>query len=178
MPETYEKNKFDLAGFAVGLVEKKNLLTKDKVKENDIILAVPSSGLHSNGYSLVNHILKKKKNYYLSKKIKKELIKKGIYNLKHGNYEYPITYQLIKDGKKNKVLNKKIKSNISICMIHGKKDEVVPVIYSRKILKLFNKSKKKLIVIKNGDHSLSNKKNLNKIIYELNKIVNTSLQHR
>ena len=63
-------------------------------------------------------------------------------------------------------------------MIHGKKDEVVPVIYSRKILKLFNKSKKKLIVIKNGDHSLSNKKNLIKIIYELNKIVNTSLQHR
>ena len=63
-------------------------------------------------------------------------------------------------------------------MIHGKKDEVVPVIYSRKILKLFNKSKKKLIVIKNGDHSLSNKKNLNKIIYELNKIVNTNLQHQ
>jgi len=113
-----------------------------------------------------------------SKKIKKELVKKGIYNLKHGDYEYPITYQLIKDGKKNKVLNKKIKSNISICMIHGKKDEVVPVIYSRKILKLFNKSKKKLIVIKNGDHSLSNKKNLNKIIYELNKIVNTNLQHQ
>jgi phosphoribosylaminoimidazole synthetase len=75
MPKTYEKNKFDLAGFAVGLVEKKNLLTKDKVKENDIILAIPSSGLHSNGYSLINHILKKKKNYYLSKKIKKELIK-------------------------------------------------------------------------------------------------------
>ena len=63
-------------------------------------------------------------------------------------------------------------------MIHGKKDEVVPVIYSRKILRLFNKSKKKLIVIKNGDHSLSNKKNLNKIIYELNKIVNTNLQHQ
>jgi len=75
MPGTYEKNKFDLAGFAVGLVEKKNLLTKHKVKKNDIILAIPSSGLHSNGYSLINHILKKKKNYYLSKKIKKELIK-------------------------------------------------------------------------------------------------------
>ena len=113
-----------------------------------------------------------------TKKMKKETIKNGIYHLKHGNYEYPITYQLIKDGKKNKVLNKKIKSNISICMIHGKKDEVVPVIYSRKILKLFNKSKKKLIVIKNGDHSLSNKKNLNKIINELNKIVNTNLQHQ
>ncbi len=75
MPGTYGKNKFDLAGFAVGLVEKKNLLTKNKIKFNDVILAVPSSGLHSNGYSLVRHILKKKKNSYLSKNIKKELIK-------------------------------------------------------------------------------------------------------
>ena len=104
-------------------------------------------------------------------KIKKETIKKGIYNLKHGNYEYPITYQLIKDGRKNKVLNKKIKSKIYITMIHGKKDEVVPVFYSKKILKLFNKAKKKLVIIKNGDHSLSNKKNLKKMTLELEKIV-------
>ncbi len=61
-------------------------------------------------------------------------------------------------------------------MIHGNKDEVVPVIYSRKILGLFNKSKKKLIVIKNGNHSLSSKRNLNKIISELNKIVKFNLQ--
>jgi len=75
MPGTYEKNKFDLAGFAVGAVEKKKLLTKNKIKLNNIILAVPSSGIHSNGYSLVRHILKKNKNSYLSKIIKKELIK-------------------------------------------------------------------------------------------------------
>lgn len=75
MPETYGKNKFDLAGFAVGLVEKKNLLTKNKIKLNDIVLAVPSSGLHSNGFSLVRHILKKKKNLYLSSYLKKILIK-------------------------------------------------------------------------------------------------------
>jgi len=75
MPETYEKGKFDLAGFAIGLVEKKNLHTKNKIKKNDVILAVPSSGLHSNGYSLIHHLLKKKKNYYLPKKIKQELIK-------------------------------------------------------------------------------------------------------
>ena len=56
-------------------------------------------------------------------------------------------------------------------MIHGKKDEVVPVIYSRKILRLFKKAKKRLIIIKNGDHSLSNKKNLKKITLELDKIV-------
>jgi phosphoribosylaminoimidazole synthetase len=75
MPGIYEKNKFDLAGFAVGLVEKKKLLIKNKIKLNDVILAVPSSGLHSNGFSLVRHILKKKKNYHLPQLIKKELIK-------------------------------------------------------------------------------------------------------
>jgi len=75
MPGTYSKNKFDLAGFAVGLVEKKNLLTKNNIMLNDIILAVPSSGIHSNGFSLVRHILKKKKKLYLPPLIKKELIK-------------------------------------------------------------------------------------------------------
>ena len=74
MPGTYGKNKFDLAGFAVGIVEKKNLLTKKKIKAKNIILAVPSSGLHSNGFSLVRYILKKK-NLFLSSKIKKELLK-------------------------------------------------------------------------------------------------------
>ena len=106
-----------------------------------------------------------------TKKMKKETIKNGIYNLKHGDYEYPISYQLIKDGRKNKVLNKKINSKIQVTMIHGRKDEVVPVIYSRRVLSLFSKAKKKLIIIKNGDHSLSNKKNLKKIIVELHKIV-------
>ena len=75
MPVTYSKNKFDLAGFAVGLVEKKNLLVKRRIKLNDIILAVPSSGLHSNGFSLIHRILKKKSNSYLTPNIKKELIK-------------------------------------------------------------------------------------------------------
>ena len=73
MPDTYEKDKFDLAGFAVGIVSKKNLLTKDKIKNNNIILAVPSSGLHSNGFSLVRNIIKKK-NKKLSPEIKKNLI--------------------------------------------------------------------------------------------------------
>jgi len=75
MPGTYGKNKFDLAGFAVGLVEKKKLLIKRKIKFNDIILAIPSSGLHSNGFSLVRHILKKRRNSYLSSHIKNDLIK-------------------------------------------------------------------------------------------------------
>ena len=107
-----------------------------------------------------------------SKKMKSETIKNGIYNLKHGNYVYPITLQLIKDGRKNKVLNKKIKSKIYVTMIHGQKDEVVPVSYSRKILKIFEKAKKKLIIVKNGDHSLSSPKWLKLIKKELKLIIN------
>ena len=106
-----------------------------------------------------------------TKKMKKEIVKNGIYNLKHGNYEYPISLQLIKDGRKNKVLNKKINSRIKVTMIHGEKDEVVPVNYSRKILKLFPKAKKKLKIIKKGNHSLSNKKWLNVILKELKLLI-------
>jgi phosphoribosylformylglycinamidine cyclo-ligase len=61
MPGTYEKGKFDIAGFAVGLVDKNKVLTKEKIKKNNLILAVPSNGLHSNGYSLVRHLLIQKK---------------------------------------------------------------------------------------------------------------------
>jgi len=106
-----------------------------------------------------------------SKKMKTEIIKKGIINLKHGDYEYPITLQLIKDGRKNKILNKKINSKIKIIMLHGQKDKVVPVSYSRKILKIFKDAKKKLVIIKNGDHSLSNKKYLKIILKELKLII-------
>ena len=76
MPGTYEKNKFDIAGFAVGLVEQKKILNKNDIKENNLILAIPSSGLHSNGYSLVRNIIKKK-NIKINKDIflKKELLK-------------------------------------------------------------------------------------------------------
>ena len=105
------------------------------------------------------------------KKIKKEIIDKGISHIKHGQYEYPITKQLIKDGKKNKILSKKIKSKIYVTLLHGRKDEVVPVLFSRKTLKLFINSDKKLVIIKNGDHSLSSKNNLKKINKELNEIV-------
>jgi len=75
MPGTYGRDKFDLAGFAVGLVGKKNLLTKNNIKLNDVILAVPSSGIHSNGFSLVRRILKKKRKFFLTHSMKKELIK-------------------------------------------------------------------------------------------------------
>lgn len=103
---------------------------------------------------------------------KREIVKKGIINLKHGDYEYPITYQLIKDGRKNKILNKKINKNIKVTMIHGSKDKSVPVIYSKKVLEIFKSKKKKLVIIKNGDHSLSSPKWLNILKKELKLIIN------
>ena len=107
-----------------------------------------------------------------SKKMKAEIIKNGIYNLKHGQYIYPITLQLIKDGRKNKVLNKKINYKINITMVHGQKDKVVPISYSKKVLKIFQNSKKKLVVVKNGDHSLSSPKYLQLLNKELKLIIN------
>ena len=113
-----------------------------------------------------------------SKKIKREIKQKGLSVIKHGNskfkqkqYEYPVTYQLIKDGRKNKVLSKKINTKIHVTMVHGKKDELVPVSFSRKVLSIFTSAKKKLVIIKSGDHSLSNKSPLKRIIKELNNIV-------
>ena len=106
-----------------------------------------------------------------SKKVKKEIIFKKIYNLEHGDYTYPITLQLIKDGRKNRVLNKKITSKINVTMIHGQKDEVVPISYSKKVLKIFKNAKKKLVIIKNGDHSLSSPRFLKLIIKELKLII-------
>ena len=107
-----------------------------------------------------------------SKKMKKEITKNGIINLKHGNYEYPISLQLIKDGRKNKVFHKKIYDKLKITMVHGQKDESVPVSYSKKILKIFVNSKKKLVIIKKGDHSLSSPKWLGILKKELKIIIN------
>ena len=76
MPGTYEKGKFDIAGFAVGVVDEKKILNKEKIKKGDLVLAVPSSGVHSNGYSLVRHVLNKKKiNINKNNFLKKNLIK-------------------------------------------------------------------------------------------------------
>ena len=107
-----------------------------------------------------------------SKKMKKEIKRNGIIQLKHGDYEYPITEQLIKDGRKNKVLNSKFYQKIKVTMVHGSKDKSVPLIYSKKILKIFPKAIKKLVIVKNGDHSLSSKQSLNLLKKELNLIIN------
>ncbi len=72
MPGVYSKNKFDLAGFCVGIVSKRKILDKKNVRKDNIVLAFPSSGIHSNGYSLVRSILNKKK---IPKNLRNEILK-------------------------------------------------------------------------------------------------------
>jgi len=155
-----KKNKFILVGSSMGSWIS---LNQFKFFHSQILGFL---GIGSAPEFLENLMWKK-----FNSKMKNEIKKKGIYNLKHGSYEYPITYQLIKDGRKNKILNKKIINKIYVTMVHGKKDEVVPVNYSRKVLKIFKNANKKLLIIKNGDHSLSSKRNLKKITIELNNII-------
>ena len=76
MPGTYEKGKFDIAGFAVGVVGSNKILSKNKIKNNDLVLAIPSSGLHSNGFSLVRYLINQKKiNIKKDKFLKTELLR-------------------------------------------------------------------------------------------------------
>ena len=63
MPGVYQPQHFDLAGFAVGLVAKQNLLNPHNIQAGDYLIGLPSSGLHSNGFSLVRKILFQDKNY-------------------------------------------------------------------------------------------------------------------
>ena len=106
-----------------------------------------------------------------SKKIRKIILKNKIYYL-DSNYEapYPITKNLIMNGRKNKILNKKIDTKIPVILFHGLKDKLVPLKFSRKIFKLFKTKNKKIVKIKDGDHSLSRKKDMRKICSELKKI--------
>ena len=159
-----KKNYFILVGSSMGAWLSLNQFKNFKKQIKGFI------GIGSAPEFLENLMWKK-----YTKKMKDETIKNGIYNLKHGNYEYPITYQLIKNGRKNKILNKKITTSIDVTMIHGSKDEVVPLSYSKKVLKIFNKAKKKLVIIKNGDHSLSSAQGLKRIVLELHKIVSNMI---
>ena len=162
-------------------------LIKEIVKKNDIILVGSSMGSWIS-LNLFQFFKKQIKGFLgigsapefldnlmwkkFSKKMKKEIkINKKIL-LKHGEYEYPITLQLLKDGRKNRVLTKSIVSNINVTMVHGSKDKSVPVFYSSKVLKIFKNAKKKLVIIKNGDHSLSKPKYLNLLREELKLIIN------
>jgi pimeloyl-ACP methyl ester carboxylesterase len=162
-----KKNKFILIGSSMGawIALKQFKYFKNQIKGFVGIGSAPE---------FLERLMWKK----FTKKIKKEIKQNGISIIKHGDskfkqkqHEYPVTYQLIQNGRKNKVLSKKINTKIYVTMIHGKNDELVPVSFSKKVLSIFIAAKKKLVIIKKGDHSLSNKDPLKKIIKELNIIV-------
>ena len=159
-----KKNNFIFIGSSMGAWISLNLLRdfKKQIKGLIGIGAAPE---------FVNRLMWKKFN----KKTKQEILKKGICNVKHGGYEYPITLQFIRDGLKNKILSRKNSMSTNIVMIHGGEDEVVPISFSRKVISLFPNAQKKLMIIQNGDHSLSNQVYLKKIIKELNEIVTNVL---
>ena len=106
-----------------------------------------------------------------TKKVKKIILSKKIYHIENDGFIYPITKQLIFDGRKNKILNNKINLKIPFVLFHGLKDAVVPLKISKKILKICTKAEKKLIKINNGNHSLSKKSDLKKICKELDYII-------
>ncbi len=162
-----KRNKFILIGSSMGAWIS---LNQFKFYKNQILGFV---GIGS-APEFLDRLMWKK----FSKKIKKEIISKGISTITHGDTkykkrqnQYPITHQLIKDGRKNKVLSRKIKSRIIVTMVHGENDEVVPISFSKKVISLFPFAKKRVIIIKNGDHSLSDRAPLKRIIRELDIIV-------
>jgi uncharacterized protein len=155
-----KKNNFILIGSSMGAWLSLNILKHFERQIKAFIGIGPAP-------EFIKRIMWKK----FDNKTKKEIIKKGISYVKSGEHLYPITRQLVKDGRKNNVLSKKIKLPIFTTMIHGEKDDVVPISFSRKILSMFTGAKKSLVIIKNGDHSLSKKNHLKLIKKELDKVV-------
>jgi len=166
-------------------------LIKSRVKKNDFLIFVGSSMGSWIALNLLSFFKKQIKGFIgissapefleelmwkkFNKKTKKEILKKKIYYLDYGGFVYPLTKQLIVDGRKNRIFNKKFNIKIPIILFHGLNDNVVPLIFSKKILKIFKKSKKKLIKIKNGNHSLSRKNDLKKICKGLDNLTSIYL---
>ncbi len=70
MPDTYRKDDFDMAGFAVGIVQRKKIISGKNIRKGDVILGLASSGLHSNGYTLARYICFKKNNMKINQRPK------------------------------------------------------------------------------------------------------------
>ncbi len=155
-----KKKKLIFVGSSMGSWIALNLLPVFKKQINAFI-----------GISSAPEFLEKLMWKKFTKKIKKIIMANKVYELKNGEWTYPITKQLIINGRKNKILNKKINLNIPVSLFHGLKDKTVPLSFSKKILRIFPKAIKKLIKIKNGDHSLSKKNNLKQICKELEHIL-------
>ncbi len=75
MPGFYEAGKYDIAGFAVGVAEKDELINGDSLKAGDRLIGLTSNGLHSNGFSLVRHLIKDYERDFNGEAIWKELLK-------------------------------------------------------------------------------------------------------
>jgi len=167
MPGTYEKGKFDIAGFSIGVVDQNKILNKKRIKKNNLILAIPSSGVHSNGYSLIRYILNKRKiNFTKNKFLKNELLKptkiyvkeildlhkknliNGCANITGGGLEDNIK-RIIPDGLTANIHLNKIKTKKIFSWIKKNK------INDKEMLKTFNCGVGFCIVVK--------QKNLNKI---------------
>ena len=162
-------------------------LIKSKIKKNSHLIFIGSSMGSWIALNLFSHFKKQIKGFVgiasapdfleelmwkkFNKEVKKIIMTKKVYHLKRDKFTYPITKQLILDGRKNKVLNKKINLKIPIVLFHGTNDQIVPLHFSKKIIKIFKKSKIKLIKVKNGDHNLSRKSDLKKICNELNNMI-------
>ncbi len=162
-------------------------LIKAKINKNKSLIFIGSSMGSWIALNLFKHFEKRIKGFIgiasapefleelmwkkFTKKIKRIILMKKIYNLEHDDYIYPITKQLIFDGRKNKVLNNKINLKIPITLLHGTNDKVVPLNFSKKIFNICKKSNRKIIKVENGDHSLSRKIDLKKICNELNHII-------
>jgi uncharacterized protein len=162
-------------------------LIKSKVKNSNDLIFIGSSMGSWIALNLLNKFHKQIKGFIgiasapefleelmwkkFNKKIKKKIMTEKIYHLDHAGFVYPLTSQLILDGRKNKIFNKKNYHKFPIILFHGLNDKVVPISFSKKILKIFKNSKKKLIKIKNGDHSLSRKNDLKKICKELKNMI-------
>ena len=162
-------------------------LIKTKVKKNKKLIFIGSSMGSWISLNLFHYFKKQIKGFIgissapefleelmwkkFNKKVKKTIMSQKIHYFDYGGFTYPLTKQLILDGRKNKILNNKINFKIPITLFHGSKDEVVPLSFSRKILKVCKKSKKKLIIIKNGNHSLSRKSDLKKICNGLRNLI-------
>ena len=151
------------------------LVIQKVVKKNDIIFIGSSMGawIALNQFSLIKNKIKgflgigsapefldKLMWNKFSNKMKIEIKKKGVINLKHGDYEYPITYQLIKDGRKNRILNKKINFNKPVILIHGNKDNIVKETMPIKIMKKLSSQNVQIKFLKSSDHSLSKSSDL------------------
>jgi len=163
-------------------------LIKSKIKKNKKLIFIGSSMGSWIALNLFPSFKKKLKGFIgiasapefleelmwkkFTKKIKKIILRKEIYYLENGEFTYPITKQLIFDGRKNKVLNNKINFSMPLILFHGTNDKIVPLKFSKKILKICKNSKRKLVKIYKGDHSLSRKSDLKKISNELNNLIN------